>query len=178
MSPRFRLLLVFATAVFGGMPASSFAAEPAPKTGEKKPVDPFERTRNRIDQLLKNRINPEPLPTTLPNPFTLPVNLAALTEDDLGPAQPNAPAAPVAEVLEPGSHAEMLAAFAATLRISGAVTVDGKLNFIINQLLYKEGDTILMDKRDPKSAITISKIVPGALTLTFNEASQVIRLRN
>lgn len=177
MNPRLRLIVLSVTALLGGVPGSARAAEPAAKPAEKKPVDPFERTRNRIDQLLKARINPEPLPATLPNPFTLPVNLAALTEDDLGPAKPNAPAAPVAEVLEPGSHAETLAAFAATLRISGAVTVDGKLNFIINQLLYKEGDTILMDKRDPKSAITISKIVPGALTLTFNEASQVIRLR-
>jgi hypothetical protein len=178
MNPRLRLFLLFVTALLIGAPGSAGAAEPAPKPAEKKPVDPFERTRNRIDQLLKARTNPEPLPVTLPNPFTLPVNLAALTEDDLGPATPNAPAPPPAEVLEPGSHAETLAAFAATLRISGAVTVDGKLNFFINQLLYKEGDTILMDRRDPKSAITITRIVPGALTLTFNEATQVIRLRN
>jgi hypothetical protein len=178
MNPPLRFSLLLVAAFFGCAPGPADATEPAPKAGERKPVDPFDRTRNRIDQLLKARINPELLPSPLPNPFTLPVNLTALTEDDLGPAQPNAPAAPVAELLEPGSHAETLAAFAATPRISGAVTVDGKLNFIINQLLYKEGDTILMNKRDPKSAITISKIVPGALTLTFNEASQVIRLRN
>jgi len=178
MNPRLHLLALFVTALLGCASGSAVAAEPAAKPTEKKLVDPFDRTRSRIDQLLKARTNPEPLPVTLPNPFTLPVNLAALTEDDLGPAKPNAPAAPVAEILEPGSNAETLAAFAATLRIGGSVSVNGKLNYYINQLLYKEGDTILMDRRDPKSAITITRIVPGSLTLTFNEATQVIRLRN
>lgn len=178
MNPRRLIFYPLATALLVLVPGPLRAATPAAKPAENTIADPFERTRSRIDQLLRARINPEPLPVTLPNPFTLPVNLAALIEDDLGPGKPNAPAAPVAEIIEPGSHAETLAAFAATLRISGSVEIEGKLNFIINRLRYKEGDTILMDKRDPKSAITISRILPGSVTLTFNDATQVIRLRN
>ncbi len=170
--PRRQFPLIVAC-LFALLGCSASFAQPK----EPKPVDPFERTRTRIEQLLKARLNPEPLPAALPNPFVLPASLTAL-EDDLAPAKPNTPAAPVAQPVEPGSDSEILANFAATLRISGSVQVDGNLNFIINRILYKEGDILLMDKRDPKSIVRILRILPTALTLGFGEATQVIRLRN
>jgi len=180
MNPPFlRLALAFAAALgLAAAPAAAAEQKAAPKPGETKLVDPFESLRTRIDLLLKARVDPVPLPAVLPNPFTLPVSLAALTaDDDLAPGDPQT-AAPVVEQLEPGSDAEILAAFIATLRISGTVRLNGQLNFIINQLLYKEGDVILMDKRDPKSAVKIAAAGPGTITFALNAVTQVVRLRN
>jgi len=181
MKPAFlRLAFAFSAALgLAAAPAAAAAGKPVSKPGGPGLVDPFERTRTRIDQLLKARIDPEPLPAVLPNPFALPVSPAALTAgDDLAPGNPQAPAAPAVEPLEPGGDAEILAAYLATLRISGSVRIDGQLNFIINQRRYKEGDEILMDKRDPKSTVKIEAAGPGTITFVHKTAKQVVRLRN
>jgi hypothetical protein len=54
MNPRLRFSLLLVAAFFGCAPGPAAAAEPAPKAGERRPVDPFDRTRNRIDQLLRS----------------------------------------------------------------------------------------------------------------------------
>ena len=113
--PFIRLLLVALALACSGLPARAAAptagatAKPAPgKSGPAKPgdppaVDPFETVRVKIDQLLKARINPEPLPAVLPNPFTLPNAAVAPTgDDDLAPAEVPVPAAAAAEGPEPG----------------------------------------------------------------------------
>lgn len=181
MNPaRLRLALAFSAALgLAAIPAAAADEKTVAKAADTKLVDPFERTRTRIDLLLKARVDPEPLPAILPNPFALPVSLAALTaEEDLAPVNPQNPAAPVAEQPEPGSDAEILAAYVATLRISGSVRINGQLNFIINQLRYKEGDVLLMDRLDPKSAVKIAASGPGTITFVLNAATQVVRLRN
>ncbi|MBC7369096.1 MAG: hypothetical protein H7343_20185 [Undibacterium sp.] len=182
-----RLALAFALTAGVAFAATPVATPPeksaATKAGAGRPAeakvnDPFEPIRLRIDQLLKARVNPEPLPAVLPNPFTLPNATTALAiDDDLAPV---APAAPVAapEGPEPGSDLETLTRFAATLKIGGMVALNGKTSLYINQLLYKVGDIILMEKRDPKSAVKVVRIAPGVLTLSFNEARHAIRLKN
>jgi hypothetical protein len=177
LRPLCRLGAVLAATVT--LAGAADAAKPGAKPGETpKITDPFEPTRLKIDQLLKARINPEPLPATLPNPFTLP-NVAPTTLADDGEVtvaagQPTA----VAAGHEPGSDADLLAQFAATLKISGMVERNGQRNFIINQLYYKEGDVILMDKKDPKSAVKIVHVAPGELILGYNDIVQTIRLKN
>ena len=169
-------IVMAATATFA---LAADAAKPAAKPGEApKVTDPFEPTRLKIDQLLKSRLNPEPLPATLPNPFTLPnVAPTALSDDGEVTVSAGQPA-PVAAGLEPGSDADLLAQFAATLKISGMVERNGQRNFIINQLYYKEGDVILMNKKDPKSAVKIVHVAPGELILGYNDVTQTIRLKN
>ena len=189
--PFIRLLLVALALACSGLPARAAAptagatAKPAPgKSGPAKPgdppaVDPFETVRVKIDQLLKARINPEPLPAVLPNPFTLPNAAVAPTgDDDLAPAEVPVPAAAAAEGPEPGGDKEILAKFAETLKVGGLVQFNGQTSLYINRLLYREGDVLLMDKRDPKSAVKIVRIAPGALTLGFNAATHVIRVKN
>ena len=160
-------------------PVASPAAKSATaKLAEAKVNDPFEPIRMRIDQLLKARVNPEPLPAVLPNPFTLPNAPTALAiDDDLAPASPQTPAA-VPDGPEPGSDLETLVRFAATLKLGGMVALNGQTSLYINQLLYKEGDVILMEKRDPKSAVKVIRIGPGGLMLGFHEAQHTVRLKN
>jgi hypothetical protein len=157
-----------------GVPAKSGAT----KAPEPKVNDPFEPIRRSIDQLLKARVNPEPLPAVLPNPFTLPnaPTLLAL-EDDLAPVDAQAAVA-APEGPEPGSDMETLVRFAATLKLGGLVSLNGQTSLYINQLLYKEGDVILMEKRDPKSAIKVIRIAPSGLTLGFNAVQHSMRLKN
>ncbi len=178
------LLGLFPGAAFAAEPAAGAAPKsPASKAGAAKPadakvIDPFDQVRMRIDQILKARVNPESLPAVLPNPFTLPnTTTALLIEDDLAPAAPQTPAAAPAGP-EPGSDLETLVNFSATLKLGGTVSLNGQTSQYINQLLYKEGDVILMEKRDPKSAVKVVRIVPGALTLGFNEAQHTVRLKN
>lgn len=180
------------TVLLALLPGRAFAAEtaagattkaPATKAGaakaaDAKVIDPFDQVRMRIDQILKARVNPEPLPAVLPNPFTLPNSTTALLiEDDLAPAASPQPAA-APEGPEPGSDLETLVNFSATLKLGGTVSLNGQTSQYINQLLYKEGDVILMEKRDPKSAVKVVRIVPGALTLSFKEAQHTVRLKN
>ena len=169
---------VFAAEPAAGAPPKSTPSQAgAAKPADAKVVDPFDQVRMRIDQILKARVNPEPLPAVLPNPFTLPNSTTALLiEDDLAPAAPQTPSAPAGP--EPGSDLETLANFSATLKLGGTVSLNGQTSQYINQLLYKEGDVILMEKRDPKSAVKVVRIVPGALTLSFNEAQHTVRLKN
>lgn len=172
-----RLFLALAAAVATSTFAAD-AAKPGAKPGDAKVTDPFEPTRLKIDQLMKARITPEPMPATLPNPFTLP-NVAPTALNDDGEVTVSVgQAAPVAAGLEPGSDADILAQFAASLKISGMVERNGQRNFIINQLYYKEGDVILMDKKDPKSAVKIVRVAPGELVLGYNDVVQTVRLKN
>jgi hypothetical protein len=168
--PAHRFLSV-AVALAAATASSALAAD-------TKVTDPFEPTRLKIEQLVKSRIAPEPLPAALPNPFTLP-NIAPTTLADDGEVVVAAgqPAA-VAPGIEPGSDADILAQFAASLKISGMVERNGQRNFIINQLYYKEGDIILMDRKDPKSAVKIVRVAPGELILGYNDVVQTVRLKN
>lgn len=150
----------------------------APRAAEPKVSDPFDPIRHSIDQLLKARVNPEPLPAVLPNPFTLPNAPTLLApEDDLAPAESAATVA-APEGPEPGSDMETLMRFSVTLKVGGMVSLNGQTSLYINQLLYKEGDVILMEKRDPKSAIKVIRIAPGALTLGFKAVQHTVRLKN
>jgi len=174
---RLRLIVALMTA-FAVNAFAADAAKPAAKPGETKITDPFEPTRVKIDQLIKSRISPEPLPATLPNPFNLPnVAPTALNDDGEVTVAAGQPAS-VTPGLEPGSDADILAQFAASLKISGMVERNGQRNFIINQLYYKEGDIILMDKKDPKSAVKIVHVAPGELILGYNDIVQTVRLKN
>jgi hypothetical protein len=64
------------------------------------------------------------------------------------------------------------------LKIGGTVQFNGQLRIIIDQSPRKEGDLIFMDKKDSVIYLRVIRITPFELTLGFNEAVQIIRLKN
>jgi len=158
------------------------AARPPARTPAVRPADRSARTKERIDTLLKSRLAPDPLPASLANPFQLPG--AAVTEtrenpppdlpanhrpDPAGPTIPTLPAA--------GSDSELLAQYAAGLKITGNVRLNGQAHLIINQSPYKEGDLILLGSSDAPVYLQVIRITPAELTLGLNQAVQTIRLK-
>ena len=174
--------------VWGTLPV---AAAPAPAPTGTTPVataaapakatEHFDRTKERIDELLKRRINPDPLPAALPNPFQVTEEAVATSAVHAppGPEQTAAPAKvdPPADYLQPGSDEEILARFIPTLRISGTGQLNGRSYLIINQTPYKEGDHITVSKT-PLIVFQIVHIASGELTLGYNETVQILKFKN
>ena len=176
----FAAALGFAVTALSGAPA----ARPAARTPAVKPADRSARTKERIDELLKSRLAPDPLPTSLANPVQLPGGaVAAETRDNPTPDVPsNHRADPVGPTgtpgpLTPGSDREILAQYVASLKISGAVKLNGQAHLIINQSPYKEGDLILLGTPDSPVYLQVIRITPTELTLGLNQAAQTIRLK-
>lgn len=178
-------LLAFHTVLFvtGLLLAAPAEAAPAPgKPAPKKSADRFERTQEHIDALIKNRLKPDPLPAVLPNPFQL-SEAFPLTENSRTPGgaadhgvepAPHETKPPV-DAPPNGSNAEMLAYYAATLRISGTVELNGRPQLVINQSPYKEGDLILLHNKDTNIYLRVVHIAPGELTLGYKDVEQVLK---
>jgi len=154
------------------------AAAPAVKApAYEKAADRFERTKARIEALLKSRLKPTPLPATLPNPFEVPGGLAAAAandhDDSANPAEPK----PVTPLLPPGSNSEILAAFAAQLKISGTAEFNGQIHLIINRVPYKEGDLIPVTNQNGITRLRLTRVSLSELTLGLNEATQTLKVK-
>ena len=179
MNPLSRHSLVFAT----GLLLSALMAPAAPTPGvpaPKKTTDRFERTKEHIDALLKNRLKPEPLPANLPNPFFL-TEVASRPPGGAPDhaAEPAGHETPVpADAAPPGSDAEFLAFYAATLKISGTVLLNGRPQLVINQSSYKEGDIIVLHNKETNIYLKILHIAPGELTLGYNGGEQTLKFKN
>lgn len=126
------------------------------------------RTKERIDALVNRRLKPEPLPDILPNPFQL--GVATPTNSAAVPQLPDEPALP-------NSDSEALTRYAAKLKIGGTIQLNGRIQLIINQSPYKEGDVIFVDNKDAVIYLQIIRLAPGELTLGFNEAVLTIKLK-
>ena len=177
MNSLLRCSLFFAAGLL--LSAATALAAPAPGApAPKKSTDRFERTKEHIDALLKNRLKPDPLPSILPNPFQLaeeaPVNTSHTPGDE--PAGHEA-VVPV-DAAPPGSDAEFLALYAATLKISGMVQLNGRLQLIINQSSYKEGDFIVLRNKETNIFLKVVHIVPGELTLGYNGVEQTVKFKS
>ena len=144
-----------------------------------KPLDHLAQTKQRIDTLLKRRLNPEPLPAVLPNPFQLPGTVTGTDLRDGLPLDPTKPDHPVVPVeITPPTDSEALARYAAGLKISGTVRLNGQLHLIINQSPYKEGDLLLLNNTEPPVYLQIIRLSPGELTLGLNDASLTLKVKN
>ncbi len=178
--PSFRPLLLTAGVLLLAAPAG--AAPASSKAAPKKAVDRYERIQERIDALIKNRLKPDPLPAILPNPFQL-SEAFPLTENPRTPGGPtdhsSDPAAhetkPPVDAPPTGSDAEILAYYAATLRISGTVELNGRPQLVINQSPYKEGDLILLRHKDANVYLRVVHIAPGELTLGYKAVEQILK---
>ena len=165
--------LLLAAGLAPAAPAARGKARNVPK------VDHLTQTKERIDALLKRRLNPEPLPALLPNPFQLPGTTAGTGLREGLPPDPTKPDHPVVPVeITPPTDSEALARYAAGLKISGAVRLNGQLHLIINQSPYKEGDLLLLNNTEPPVYLQITRLSPGELTLGLNDATLTLKVKN
>jgi len=169
-------LLAFALGLV--VAAGALAAAGAAKGKSASQLKASERallTRQHIDALFKSRLNPEPLPAVLPNPFQLSGVAATPAAPESGPIVPvkAEPAAPSG----PRDDTEALALYAAGLRISGIIHLNGQAQLIINESPYKEGDLVFLKNKDSVTYLRVIHIAPGELTLGFNDAVQTLTFK-
>jgi hypothetical protein len=127
------------------------------------------RTKGRIDTLVNRRLKPEPLPDVLPNPFQL-SGVVTPTNPTTVPTSPVEPA-------PPSNDSEALAHYAATLKIGGIVQLNGRVQLVINQSPYREGDLVFVDNKNAVIYLQIIRLTPSELTLGLNQAVQTIKLK-
>jgi hypothetical protein len=180
MKPLARRSVVLAASL-GFFATALPAARPPARPPAMRPADRFLQTKEHIDTLLKFRLNPDPLPPNPPNPFQLPAGTAATESPDDPQASrkgdpPNPPTS--AAPLEAGSDGAALAAYAAGLKITGMVRLNGQVHLIINQSPYKEGDLILLNNQTTTVYLQVVRITPSELTLGLNQAVLIIPLKN
>lgn len=139
----------------------------------KKITARFPRTEERIKLLVGRRLDPQPLPRSLPNPFYRGVETSELATLDV--TTPDVPeAAPAAPDI---TDADTLARLAPTLRISGLVSLSGVPHVAINSLLCKVGDVIPVSGRDVPVFLQVRRIAPHEITLGLNEAELTIPVK-
>ncbi len=138
----------------------------------KRVADRYALTKTRITSLLEPRMNPQPFPATLPNPFFRPPARPPV-EDTPGNVGDSAilPAGP------DESDAGTLAKFVASLKVSGLTVLNGVSHLTLNQTLCKAGDIIPVESKGRTVYIQVLSITPTELTLRLNEEKQSIRLR-
>ena len=138
----------------------------------KRIAERYALTKARIASLLEPRMNPVPLPATLPNPFFRP--------SDLPPVE-DSPVSGVDSTVMPAgpdeSDAGTLAKFVATLKVSGLTVRNGVSHLTLNQTLCKAGDIIPLAVKGRTVYIQVQSITATELTLGLNEEKQSIRLR-
>lgn len=158
MTPRARLhCLVAGLALLALVPVHAAAPERAAQT------------RARIEALIGRRVNPQPLPEALPNPFQ-----TGSDRPGGGPAQPAGPAGPGVPVEDDLS---ILARYAATLRISGVVEIGGRSQLVINGTPFKEGDLVKVLRTEPPEYLKLIGISRNEITLGFRAAVLILPLR-
>lgn len=169
--------LFFATGLL--LATSPVLAAPAAAPAAPKAADRFERTKNHIDALLQQRLKPVPLPAVLPNPFQVSSTTPAINLND-SPSAPNQVVTPPPEPEKPlTDDDEILAYYAATLKISGQMMVGGLPHLIINSSPYKEGGLIqVKGKDDTVYYLKVIKIAPNELTLGYNAVQLTLPLNN
>ena len=133
------------------------------------------RTRERIDALLKRRLTANPLPAGLPNPFVVSGGAAVAEQPDATPAGDPTPKIPVEQA--PATDAENLARYAAALKIGGTLQLNGRMQLIINQSPYKEGDLVFLDNRNSVTYLQVIRITASELTLGYNQAVLTVKIK-
>jgi hypothetical protein len=156
---------VTAPAAETGKPDSATAA------ALKKITERYARTKEQIATLLEPRTHPSPLPTSLPNPFYHSLDVPVTDTTPVKAPEDIAPAA------ADSSDSDTLAKYVYGLKLSGVVVRNGQPHLTINSLLCKVGDVIPVGTKDRPIYLQVVSITPDELTLSLNEARQVVRLK-
>jgi hypothetical protein len=170
--PRLRLLVL--TVLLLGLTGAVRAADPAKTENAttlalKKITERYALTRLRIDTLIGSRLNPPALAANLPNPF--------YAAPALPPAETTAPVEDIVPTAPDSSDADTLARYAAALKISGGMVINGQPLLTINSALYKVGDVIPVGTKSKQVYLQVLRITPTELTLGLNEVQQVVTLK-
>lgn len=133
--------------------------------------------QQRIDALLKQRLNPEPLPVDLPNPFLMSSggnrDLAEGARDDTDKNSNSAPASLPA--VPDQSSAFVLAECAARLKIGGIAIVNGQTQIAINNVLRKEGDIIMTEWNNSLVQLVVVRFLAGKIVLRFQDTETTLK---
>lgn len=138
----------------------------------KKIVARFPRTEEQVKFLVGRRLDPQPLPAELSNPFyrgVEPSELQQLAFD--APPEEEVPAAPDI------TDADTLARIAPTLRITGVVAVGGVPHVVINGSACKVGDVIPVSGRDTPVFLQVRGIGVHDLTLGLHDAEITLQVK-
>lgn len=136
--------------------------------------DRFDRSRDRINNLLDRHRKATPLPEKPDNPFFF---LVAGSE----PVKPAATTAAV-EPLKPVALAtddQILAYAVSRLRISGQVQRAGVAHLMINSTSYREGDLIpVRGTGETVYYVKVVRIASTEVTFGYNDVTLPVTLRN
>jgi hypothetical protein len=138
-------------------------------------AEPFGPIRQRIDALLKRRIQPEPLPVNLPNPFqmngsvirTSPPDPTAATEKGVSP-----PAVIPAAVEDP---IKVLRAVASRLKIGGVIVSADNRHIVINGVSRMAGESIPAEWNNALISVQIVRLESTQLVLRYADAEFTVR---
>ena len=164
------LLLLFVVTGWYLTASVLLAADPVDSVSTLKKVsERYALTQSRINLLLAQRLRPPLAPNHLANPFEETNSTVPISPADAGAATTLATSA--------AYEAEMLARYAANLKISGGVLINDQPHLAINQILYKAGDMIPVGTKDQPLSLQILHITSDELTLGLNQAEQIISLK-
>lgn len=138
------------------------------------PVAASPKIQLRIDALLKRRLNPEPLPVTLPNPFQ---QTGVVTREVAGTERPGSPSLgdnPTNASLAPSS-VEILSAIASRLKIGGIIVLKDRLQAVVNGVPRREGDSIAADWNGTLLYAKIARLSPGEIVLRYADAEVTLK---
>lgn len=165
MNPRLTSLLL--ALVLAAGPAAAQAPSALSET-LRKVTARYALTEQRIADLVGRRLDPQPLPDLLPNPFYAGTELSEL-------------AAPEPEILLPDapdiSDADTLTRLAPTLRVTGLVIRNEEPHLIINSIACKVGDFIPIPGRNRPVFLQVRSISPNSYVLGLNAAEMALELK-
>ena len=157
-------------------PPQMRAAEPvsAASAAEiKRITDRYALTRTRIAALLYLRLHPAALPTNPPNPFYQ-SPLEVLNEPTNPGQEPGETVVPEAADI---SDIDTLRKYAATLKVSGVIRLNGVLHLTVNNTTCKVGDIITVGNKDRPTYLKMLTLTVAEFTLGLNDATLSIPLR-
>jgi hypothetical protein len=167
-------------------PAGQPPAGQAQAGSPNKAADQSDRISQRIDALLRRRLNPEGLPQLLPNPFFVAsANVASLRAGGSDPEAPSdgsvdtsAAAPPVQPAAGPPpgtSAAEILARCVAELKIGGVIEQRGELQIVVNGVPRKEGDFVVVGLDKSTVRLEVLHILPRGIVVRLGDAELTVR---
>ena len=153
---------------------STFAAVPSPAI------------QQRIDALLKHRLDPTPLPVELPNPFqVVKGSIREYTADDSTAGLPatmtGVVTAPAADGSTPpktpatASNAEVLTSAAARLKVGGFIVLNDQIQVVINGAPRREGDMIAVDWNSGLIYLKIVRLLSNEIVLRYGDTDAILR---
>jgi hypothetical protein len=139
----------------------------------KRVTDRYALTKARISALLDLRLNPAPLPVNPPNPFYQPP-AEVLSEQNAALQQDPNEVVPEAADL---SDIDTLRKYAAALKVSGLITLNGVPHLTINNTTSKVGDIITVGTKDRPVYLKLLALSPAEFTLGLNDTTLAVSLR-